>query len=175
MNRTRTVAALTLAALAATVPAVAAGADPCPAGSTQWTVYGGASVCMPDTWAPGDPHAGGPGSGPGPVPESVQVTVTGADPVVSRVGGATRYHTAALVTAALDPGVPVVYVASGESFPDALAAGPHGPVLLVPSAGKLPAVVAAELDRLDPARVVIVGGTGVVTEQMAAQVEQAVS
>lgn len=71
------------------------------------------------------------------------------------------------------PGVPVVYLANGASFPDALSAGPAaalegGPLLLTP-ATSLPAAVAAELDRLNPQRVVVVGGAAVVSAAVASQ------
>lgn len=74
-------------------------------------------------------------------------------------------------TTPVAPGVPVVYLANGSSFADALSAGPAaalegGPLLLSPSRS-LPAVVAAELDRLNPETIVIVGGTGVVTSAVA--------
>ena len=38
-----------------------------------------------------------------------------------------------------------------------------GPLLLVPGTS-IPASVAAELDRLNPARIIILGGTGVVSD-----------
>lgn len=92
-------------------------------------------------------------------------TTTGAP--VTRLSGADRYATAAAVSAAVfSPGVPVAYVATGAAFPDALSGGAAaaargGPLLLVtPSA--VPASTAAELARLRPARIVVVGGTGAV-------------
>jgi subtilisin family serine protease/putative cell wall-binding protein len=89
--------------------------------------------------------------------------------VTGRAAGADRYATAAAVSASrFGPGVPVVYVASGTNFPDALAAGPAaaaaaGPVLLV-TPSRIPAATAAELDRLRPTRIVIAGGTSVVSD-----------
>jgi putative cell wall-binding protein len=97
----------------------------------------------------------------------------------TRLAGADRYTTSALIAqygfpgtpTASDPpaggGVPVVYLANGATFPDALSAGPaaaleDGPLLLTPSTS-LPAAIRAELDRLNPAEIVIVGGTGVVS------------
>jgi putative cell wall-binding protein len=83
---------------------------------------------------------------------------------VSRIAGADRYETAALISAAtFDPGVPVVYVASGANFPDALAGAPvagdaGGPVLLS-TVDALPDSVITELERLQPERIVILGGT----------------
>jgi hypothetical protein len=62
---------------------------------------------------------------------------------------------------------PVVYVATGENFPDALGAGPaaaivKGPILLV-SQNSIPGETAAELTRLSPDKIIIVGGTAVVS------------
>ena len=87
---------------------------------------------------------------------------------VTRLGGADRYATAVAVSAATySPGVSVVYLASGTGFADALAGAPAagmqaGPVLLV-TPTSIPAVVATELTRLHPARIVILGGTGAVS------------
>ncbi|UDF12168.1 cell wall-binding repeat-containing protein [Antiquaquibacter oligotrophicus] len=86
------------------------------------------------------------------------------DIVVDRIAGANRYEVAVNISQEAYPdGAPVVYVASGENYPDALSAGPAaanegGPLLLV-RPNEVPAVVAAELDRLDPERIVVVGGT----------------
>lgn len=76
-------------------------------------------------------------------------------------------------------GVPVAYVANGMDFPDALAGAAAagllgGPVLLTPSNG-LPAAVKNELSRLRPQRVVILGGTGVVSATVESQVGAAVN
>ncbi len=63
--------------------------------------------------------------------------------------------------------MPVAYVATSENFPDAVSGAPvagmnGGPVLLTP-ASALPSVVAAELARLEPGRIVVLGGSGVVS------------
>jgi hypothetical protein len=63
---------------------------------------------------------------------------------------------------------PVVYVATGENFPDALgasaaAAVQAGPVLLVQK-DSIPAVTAAELSRLAPDVIYVSGGTAVVSD-----------
>jgi putative cell wall-binding protein len=68
-----------------------------------------------------------------------------------------------------------VYVASGQAFPDALAGGPPAiiggaPVLLVTKDG-IPAPVAAELERLAPYRIVLLGGPNAVSEAVATQLE----
>ena len=100
----------------------------------------------------------------------------GAD-ASGRVAGADRYATAAAVSAATFPaGVPAAFVVTGGSYPDALTAGPAaaragGPVLLT-GRDTLPAVTAAELDRLRPGRIVVVGGTGAVSESVRSALER---
>ncbi|MDI6711669.1 MAG: S8 family serine peptidase [Anaerosomatales bacterium] len=88
---------------------------------------------------------------------------------VSRVAGADRYATAAAASrAAFATGTcEAVVIASGEDFPDALAAAPlagalRAPVLLVRRTS-VPASTAAEIARLGASRAVIVGGPGAVS------------
>ncbi|GAA2040772.1 hypothetical protein GCM10009819_27970 [Agromyces tropicus] len=87
----------------------------------------------------------------------------------TRYAGADRYATAAAVSKATYPnaGVPVAYVASGLDYPDALSAAPaaaaQGGPLLLTGRTSLPSATAAELTRLKPARIVLVGQTGVVS------------
>ncbi|WP_136707377.1 cell wall-binding repeat-containing protein [Agromyces sp. H66] len=85
-----------------------------------------------------------------------------------RRAGDDRYETAAeLSKHTFDEGVPVAYVATGANFPDALAAGAAGaqlggPVLLTPGTALSPATK-EEIERLKPQRIVIVGGSGVIS------------
>ncbi len=86
-----------------------------------------------------------------------------------RISGADRYETAVAISQSIiGPGesAPVVYIVTGAGYADALSAGPaaarDGGVMLLTRPDALPSVIATELDRLDPARIVIVGGTGVV-------------
>jgi putative cell wall-binding protein len=97
--------------------------------------------------------------------------------------GGDRYATAVEVSKnSFNPGAPVVYVATGLSFADALAGSAAagrdgGPVLLVPGSGAgqgLPAVVAEELRRLRPTRVVILGGPAAISATVEAAVGAAV-
>ncbi len=86
-------------------------------------------------------------------------TVTARE--MGRLGGPDRFATAVRITRAAYPqGAPVVYLARADHFPDALVAGnlSDGPVLLVPSCGDVPTVVLDEIRRLDPQRVVALGG-----------------
>jgi len=100
-----------------------------------------------------------------PISDSIVVDLPA---VTDRQAGANRYATAAEISkATFSPGVPVAYVATGANFPDALAAAAAaghlgGPVLLV-TATSIPAETAAELDRLNPGRIVVAGGSSVVS------------
>ncbi|HWH33195.1 MAG TPA: cell wall-binding repeat-containing protein [Egibacteraceae bacterium] len=87
---------------------------------------------------------------------------------VSRLSGFDRYETAsALLAASFPVATPVVFIATGENFPDAIAGGAaaarlNAPVVLVqPDA--LPAASAAELARLRPERIYVLGGSGAVS------------
>lgn len=86
---------------------------------------------------------------------------------VTRLQGVSRYETAMAVSKRYSPGVPAVFVATGQNFPDALsaaAAAAHlgAPLLLTPTAS-LPASVRSEIVRLAPKRIYIAGGVGVVS------------
>ncbi|MGH1548496.1 cell wall-binding repeat-containing protein [Leifsonia poae] len=100
-------------------------------------------------------------------PASARVAADGAsfiDAATDRLAGPDRFATSVEVSRSSYPGTAsVVYLASGLDFPDALAAGPSaalqkGPVLLSRQ-DSVPAGVRAEIERLRPDRVVIVGGT----------------
>jgi putative cell wall-binding protein len=92
-----------------------------------------------------------------------------------RVSGADRYTTAVEVSRAVfASGAQRVVIATGESFPDALtgaavAGANHGPLLLTPSAS-LPDDVAAELHRLAPSAVVVMGGPSAVSSAVVDQI-----
>ena len=89
---------------------------------------------------------------------------------VVRYAGADRFATAAAVSAnTFSPGVAVAYIANAYSFPDALAGAAaagtiKGPVLLANSTGALNAATIAELTRLNPVKIVVLGGTGVISD-----------
>lgn len=96
----------------------------------------------------------------------------------TRVAGENRYETAAKLSASsFSPGVVVAYVVTGEKFPDALAAGAAagregGPVLLT-QLNSLPGVTVNELKRVAPKRVVVVGGTAVISDAVIASIRTA--
>jgi putative cell wall-binding protein len=90
---------------------------------------------------------------------------------IDRVWGANRYGTAAQISFENHPnGADVVYIATGTNHPDALAGGPaaaheDAPVLLVqPSV--VPPETEAELDRLDPGLVVVLGGPEAISDEV---------
>jgi len=91
---------------------------------------------------------------------------------VTRVSGADRYATAAQISMRwYAPGVQAAFVAVGTNFADALAGAPaaalrDSPLLLVGS-GSIPSSTAAELNRLKPQRIYVLGGTGVISNAVA--------
>ncbi|MFK5645116.1 cell wall-binding repeat-containing protein [Ornithinimicrobium sp. LYQ121] len=107
---------------------------------------------------PAVPGVASGGLAPGAV--TSQATVEGTE----RLAGANRYETAVAVSQHLYPaGADVVFVARGTDFPDALAGGPaaaylDAPVLLISSATTVPNVVRAELARLAPREIIVLGG-----------------
>ena len=87
--------------------------------------------------------------------------VTAYRPSVGRVGGLNRYDTAAR----LSQDVPVggrVFVASGDDYPDALAAaaraGDGRSAILLTREDSVPSVTREALSRLDPRQIGVVGG-----------------
>jgi hypothetical protein len=75
--------------------------------------------------------------------------------------------------------VPVAYVATGLNFPDALAgaaaAGYVGGPLLLVTGTTVPPATAAELSRLRPGSVIVLGGTTVVSDAVLASIRAAVA
>lgn len=105
-----------------------------------------------------------------PPPAPVRVPVTW-------VKGASRYETAVKVSQTSFPTTaPAVVLATGANFPDALCAAPlatayGGPILLVPPASSLDAKVLAELNRLRPTNVFVIGSSAAVSAGIEAQVK----
>lgn len=98
-----------------------------------------------------------------PTDAAVAATAT-----ADRIAGGDRYETAARISAStFAPGLPLVYVASGTSFPDALAgaaaAAAQGAPVLLTAQNDLPGSTIAELRRLQPARIVVLGGEAAVS------------
>lgn len=68
-------------------------------------------------------------------------------------------------------GIALVYVAAGANFPDSLGVGPGAgangaPIIILPTNPPIPALSEAELVRLDPRTVIIIGGTSAISGAM---------
>ena len=91
---------------------------------------------------------------------------------IPRVAGRDRFATAIEVSLSAFPdGSNVAYLATGYNFPDALAGGPaavkaDGPILLS-RVESLPGETLAELRRLSPSRIVILGGEAALSASVA--------
>lgn len=106
---------------------------------------------------------------------------SGATPLgVDRIAGADRYATAAAIaderwTSPL-PANSTLLLATGSTFPDAVAgsaaAGYLNVPLLLTTSGTLSASAAAEIRRLQPASVTLLGGTSAISSAVAQQVEE---
>jgi putative cell wall-binding protein len=90
-----------------------------------------------------------------------------------RISGPDRYSTAVAISGQYQTGVPVVYVATGTNYPDALSAAPaaavqNGPLLLT-TPTSLPGNVRDEIMRLTPALIVVVGGEAAISPAVYAE------
>ncbi|HEX5466320.1 MAG TPA: cell wall-binding repeat-containing protein [Candidatus Limnocylindrales bacterium] len=88
---------------------------------------------------------------------------------VLRLAGTSRYATAAAVSrATVAAGPPVVYVATGTDYPDALAGGTlaaqASTAMLLVTPTSIPTDTATELKRLKPDKIVVVGGQKAVSD-----------
>lgn len=105
-----------------------------------------------------------------------QYTVSKTKASVERWSGSDRFATSAAISAkSLVPRTETVYIANGMDFPDALSAAPvaglkRAPVLLVRGSA-IPGGIKAELKRLQPTKIVVVGGAGAVSATVAMQLE----
>lgn len=93
-----------------------------------------------------------------------------------RLGGNNRYDTSVAIAQEGWKKSAYVVLATGNNFPDALAAAPlakkyNAPILLTDKSG-LPANVIAELKRLQVKNMFIMGGTGAVPQSIENQVKQ---
>jgi LAS superfamily LD-carboxypeptidase LdcB/putative cell wall-binding protein len=96
-----------------------------------------------------------------------------ADTTTDRISGADRYATSVAVSRMAFPTagtVGTVYLVSGETYADGLSAGPaavaDGAAMLLTEADRLTPAVAAELTRLAPERIVVVGLESALSEQV---------
>ncbi|MCS5723234.1 cell wall-binding repeat-containing protein [Herbiconiux sp. CPCC 203407] len=124
---------------------------------------------------PSKPHAvtttvTSPPTTPTPTPTTPSKTT------VDRIAGANRYAVAVAVSKSAFPNTaPVVYIATGANYPDALSAGPaavkEGGPLLLTSGASLPPEVKAEVKRLKPSKIVVVGGVNSVSEAVVSELK----
>lgn len=89
------------------------------------------------------------------------------DITVERIAGADRFATAVGISQGFAPGVDRVYIATGFGYADALSAGAaaahfESPVLLT-QPDVVPASVITELNRLEPAEIIVVGSSASVS------------
>jgi putative cell wall-binding protein len=105
---------------------------------------------------------------------AASVTIAVPPPVAERIAGTDRYEGSTLISQQVAPeGSRLVYVASGENFPDslsgsAIAAQRHAPLLLAGRAS-VPDVVAAEIARLEPDDIVVLGGENTLSPAVLSQ------
>lgn len=91
-------------------------------------------------------------------------------PTVKRLSGSGRYETAESISKAGWNSASTVYIARGDSFPDALAGAPlayqnNAPILLT-ERNRLSNATIREMKRLDTERVVILGGTSAIEKRV---------
>ncbi|WP_111719428.1 cell wall-binding repeat-containing protein [Homoserinimonas sp. OAct 916] len=101
-----------------------------------------------------------------PLAKAADQLAAAAPTGVKRLAGDDRYATAVAISKQF-ASADVVYVATGTGYADALGAAPaaakqSGPLLLT-APKSLPANVAAEVKRLKPQQIIVVGGTGAVS------------
>jgi putative cell wall-binding protein len=93
----------------------------------------------------------------------------------TRIAGKDRYGTSVASTQLFEPGVSVLYVASGEKWADALSAAPAAAsqdgALLLTDPNTLPAAVAAEITRLAPKKTIVVGSELTVADAVYKQID----
>jgi LAS superfamily LD-carboxypeptidase LdcB len=98
-------------------------------------------------------------------PTGVTALATVAVPTLARIAGADRFATSVAASRAAFPTgtpVPVVYLAPtvfDEAYSAVPVAAAQGGAVLLTRPDVLPSVVAAELDRLNPGRIVLIGDT----------------
>nr|WP_228508584.1 cell wall-binding repeat-containing protein [Herbiconiux sp. VKM Ac-1786] len=113
---------------------------------------------------------------PDKVLEAAAVEIAPLGPDVQRVAGPDRFAGSALVSQKVAPmTAPLVYLASGEGFADALSgsaiAAQRSAPLLLSTAASIPQVVADEIVRLRPSNIVVLGGEAALRPSVVAQLK----
>ncbi len=111
------------------------------------------------------------------VSEAAEATLLDAGLSVERLAGATRFETAVEVTDELvgDDEAGTVFVVNGFTWPDAMSVGAYagfiGAPILPINADSVPEVIEFRLSGLSPEDIVIIGGTGVVSDDVLPQLQ----
>lgn len=113
----------------------------------------------------------GGGSVPSDDPDRAPTTPGDLPPAPGglRLAGADRFATSAAVALYAWPdGAAEVYLARADNPVDALSGGslPFGPIVLVPQCGELPGSVVDAIETLDPERVIALGGSGAICDDI---------
>ncbi len=92
-----------------------------------------------------------------------------------RIFGRDRYETSALISQNGWETASTVVICNGENFPDALCAAPlakkyNAPILLTNKSG-LSESTKKELARLNPDKIIIIGGSGVITDTVVSEIK----
>jgi putative cell wall-binding protein len=159
-NRASVISSISATSISVSIP----GLDPGEAvGARSIAVVVDASIGLTALSAGGFTYTENPAPGGGGGASS---TLPGSQ----RLSGATRFDTSSLVSSKFfSPGVNVVFVATGRSFADALAAGPaaqgRGPMLIT-EPNEIPASIRGELRRLQPSSIVVLGGVTAISEKV---------
>lgn len=106
----------------------------------------------------------------------LSVSKSGTATVTDRIYGSDRYSTSVKISRSSGSATGgTVYIATGKNYPDALSAaaiaGAKDSPLLLVKGNSIPSTVSAELKRLKPKSIVIVGGPGVVTSGVEKQLK----
>jgi putative cell wall-binding protein len=114
---------------------------------------------------------------PAVVPDTIERALRGwsSRPTVSRLAGADRYETSALVAGAVEAtrgATGCAVIATGRDFPDAMSAAPiaaaNGWPILLSNGSALPTATSAALTSFAPTSTLVVGGTSAVPESVTA-------
>jgi putative cell wall-binding protein len=157
-SRTTVLAIAAIAAASLLGAPLAAHADTAPAPSPS-----------PAPWSSASASTIAPPSGVDPVDGNDARLLDSQDGYnIYQYDGADRYEVAAFITFdVFEKGVPVLYIASGEKYPDALSAGPaaahQGGGLLLVTHDSIPAITLEAIGELEPQKIVVVGGINTIS------------
>ena len=105
------------------------------------------------------------------VSANIQTVFSNAGFSVNRMAGANRYEVANTINTQVFGSAPTVYLASGITFPDALAgaalAGSKGAPLFLSQTACIPASVSKTMTAMGTSQVVLLGGTATLTPAVA--------